>query len=147
MKLIKNPKFGEDLEVVPFETGKKIYANYFGGVQAGFPSPAEDFANNKLSLDERYIDDPNNTFFIKVRGHSMSPTLLIGDILIVKSDLDLMNNNVAIISINNSDYTVKRFNKKGNLFTADNPEYEPIKVAEDDTVICLGIVKHIIRDL
>ncbi|WP_239647630.1 S24/S26 family peptidase, partial [Flavobacterium psychrophilum] len=39
----------------------------------------------------------------------MYPTLQIGDILIVKSDLDLKDNKIAIVSINNSDYTVKRY--------------------------------------
>lgn len=147
MKLIKEPKLGNELEAVEFSVGQRIYANNFGGVQAGFPSPADDFQEKKLSLDEKYIQDANNTFFIRVRGNSMYPTLMIDDILIVKSDLDLTNNSIAIISINNGAFSVKRFNKKKELFTADNPEFQPIKVEEDDTVLCRGIVKHIIRDL
>ena len=45
MKIIKMPKLGSRLEVLPYESNEKIYANYFGGVQAGFPSPAEDFTH------------------------------------------------------------------------------------------------------
>ena len=147
MKLIRTPKLGEDLELIPFETGSRIYANYFGGVSAGFPSPADDFIDKKLSLDEKYIQDPNNTFFLKVGGQSMFPTLLLEDILIVKSDAELLNNCVAIVSINNGEYCVKRYNKKKEQFTSDNPEFMPVKVTDEDTVMCLGIVKHIIRDL
>ena len=147
MKIIKIPKLGNELEILQYESNEKIYANYFGGVQAGFPSPAEDFSHKKLSLDEKYISNPNNTFIIKVRGNSMYPTLQIGDILIVKSDLDLKDNNIGIVSINNNDYTVKRFSKRKNTFVADNKEYPNIEVLEEDTILCLGVVKHIIRDL
>ena len=147
MKIIKIPKLGNELEVLSYESNEKIYANYFGGVQAGFPSPAEDFVNKKLSLDEKYISNPNNTFIIKVRGNSMHPTLQLGDILIVKSDLDLKDGNIAIVSINNNDYTVKRYSKKKKTFIADNPEYPNIEVLDEDTILCLGVVKHVIRDV
>jgi DNA polymerase V len=147
MKIIKIPKLGNELEILQYESNEKIYANYFGGVQAGFPSPAEDFVNKKLSLDEKYISNPNNTFIIKVRGNSMHPTLQIGDVLIVKSDLDLKDGKIGIVSINNNDYTVKRYSKRKNTFVADNSEYPNIEVLEEDTILCLGVVKHIIRDI
>ena len=147
MKIIKIPKLRNELEILDYESNEKIYANYFGGVQAGFPSPAEDFSNKKLSLDEKYISNPNNTFIIKVRGNSMYPTLQIGDILIVKSDIELNDKKIAIVSINNSEYTVKRYNEKKKMFVADNPEYPNIEVLDDDTILCLGVVKHVIRDL
>ena len=147
MKIIKIPKLGNELEILQYESNEKIYANYFGGVQAGFPSPAEDFVNKKLSLDEKYISNPNNTFIIKVRGNSMHPTLQIGDVLIVKSDLDLKDGKIGIVSINNNDYTVKRYSKRKNTFVADNPEYPNIEILEEDTILCLGVVKHIIRDI
>ena len=147
MKIIKIPKLGNELEGLSYESNEKIYANYFGGVQAGFPSPAEDFEHKKLSLDEKYISNPNNTFIIKVRGNSMHPTLQLGDILIVKSDLDLKDGNIAIVSINNNDYTVKRYSIKKKTFIADNPEYPNIEVLDEDTILCLGVVKHVIRDV
>ena len=103
--------------------------------------------SKKLSLDEKYISNPNNTFILKCGGNSMHPTLQIGDLLIVKSDAELMNDDIAIVSLNNSDYTVKRFNKRKNSFTADNKEYQDVVILDEDVVICLGIVKHIIRDL
>jgi DNA polymerase V len=148
MKIIKIPKLGNELENLPYEIKEnKILVNYFGGVQAGFPSPAEDFIEQKLSLDQKYISNPNNTYLIKVRGNSMYPTLQMGDILIVKSDLDLKDDKIAIVSVNNSDYTVKRFNKSKNTFVADNPEYPNIEITAEDTILCLGVVKNLIRDL
>lgn len=142
------PKLGNELENLPYQIeNKQILVNYFGGVQAGFPSPAEDFVEKKLSLDEKYITNPNNTYLIRVRGNSMYPTLQVGDILIVKSDLDLTDNKIAIVSLNNTDYTVKRYNKEKKMFIADNSEYPNIEIKEDDSVLCLGVVKNLIRDL
>jgi DNA polymerase V len=148
-QLIKLPKVGEGFEIIPFEVSedKKVFINYFGGVQAGFPSPAEDFIKTKLSLDERYLENPNNTYMVRVTGQSMYPTFQVDDILIVKADLDLQDNDIAIISINGDNYTVKRFNKKLNLFTPDNTEFSSINVDENDTVLLLGIVKHLVRDI
>jgi DNA polymerase V len=147
MRIIKVPKLGKDLEILPFESNEKVYAKYFGEVPAGFPSPAADFEGNRLSLDEKYITHPESTYLVKVKGNSMHPTLQIGDILIVKSDLDMKNDSIAILSINNSDYTVKRFNKKKKMFIADNKDFPPIEIQEDDIIQCLGVVKNLIRDL
>ena len=147
MKLIKAPRLNEELELVPFSNDtEKRYVNYFGGVQAGFPSPAEDFLGKKISLDDKYITKPNSTYIIKIRGNSMCPTLQNGDIVIVRSDKELQDNDIAIVSINNSDYTVKRFDKKNSQFIPDNLKFKAIEVGEEDVVICLGIVKHLIRD-
>ena len=147
MKLIKAPRLNDELELIPFSIeNEKRFINYFGGVQAGFPSPAEDFIGKKISLDEKYITKPNSTYIIKVRGNSMYPTLQNGDIVIIRSDKELQDNDVAIVSINNSDYTVKRYIKKNSQFVPDNSKFKAIEVGEEDVVICLGIVKHLIRD-
>lgn len=147
MKLIKAPRLNDELELIPFSTdNEKRHVNYFGGVQAGFPSPAEDFLGKKISLDEKYITKPNSTYIIKIRGNSMHPTLQNGDIVIVRSDKELQDNDIAIVSVNNSDYTVKRFDKKNSQFIPDNSKFKAIEVGEEDVVICLGIVKHLIRD-
>jgi DNA polymerase V len=149
MKLVKVPKFGSELEVIPYEIkGGNIYVNYYrGGVQAGFPSPADDFKEQKLSLDAKYLTNPDATFIVRVKGDSMYPTLHIGDLLIVKSDVDFTNNKIGIISVNNTDFTVKRYDKKKAVLIADNKDFSNIKIEEEDTLLCLGVVQHLIRDL
>lgn len=149
MKIINPPKFGSELVNLPYRIeGDKVYVKYYEqGVQAGFPSPAEDFKEVPLSLDERYLQNPEATYLVKVAGDSMMPTLQVGDILVVKANLELKHNDIAIVSFNNTDYTVKRFDAKKKLLVADNKDYLPITVKEEDTLICLGIVKHLIRDL
>lgn len=148
MKIIKPPKLSPELEILPFEmTEEAVYISYYGNIQAGFPSPADDFVEPKMSLDRKYITDPNSTYLVRVKGDSMYPTLLKGDILIVRSDLELIDHRIAIVSINNSEYTVKRYNETSQAFMPDNTNYPNIQVSEEDVVICLGIVKHLIRDL
>lgn len=149
MKIIKTPNFGKEIENVPFTVKKDgIYVSYYSdGVQAGFPSPADDFKEEKLSLDKRYLTNPNATYLIRVKGNSMQPTLEPGDLLIVKSDLELTDNSIGIISVNNTDFTVKRFDKHNEELLADNASFTTIKINKEDTLTCLGVVKHLIRDL
>ena len=133
---------------LPFRVDdNKVSVNYFEeGVQAGFPSPAKDFKEIPLSLDEKYLWDPEATFLIKVAGNSMYPTLQIEDILIVKSDQEFRNEAIGIVSVNQTDFIVKRFDKIKKRLIADNEEFSNIPIQEDDTLICLGVVKHLIRD-
>ena len=69
----------------------------------------------------------------------MHPTLQLGDILIVKSDLDLKDNKHSNCIINNNDYTVKRYSKKEYIYI-DNSEYPNIEIQEEDTVLCLELL-------
>lgn len=149
MKIVKAPKFGNEIINLPYRIeGGQVFVNYFEqGVQAGFPSPADDFKEQKLSLDEKYLSNPDSTFLVKVIGDSMYPTLHVGDILIVKSDVEFRDNLIGIVSVNNTDFTVKRLDKAHHTLTADNQNFPNIVVEQNDTIICLGVVKHLIRDL
>ncbi|WP_179318811.1 LexA family protein [Winogradskyella helgolandensis] len=149
MKILNLPKLNKELINLPFRIDdNKVYVNYFDeGVQAGFPSPAEDFKEIPLSLDEKYLQNPQATYLIKVAGNSMYPTLQIGDILIVKSDQEFGDSDIGIVSVNQTDFTVKRFDKIKKKLLADNSEFPNIELNEEDTLICLGVVKQLIRDL
>ena len=139
----------DELEIVSIDKiSKNIQVKQFtGGVQAGFPSPADDFKENKLSLDEKFLSNPDATFLVRVKGDSMFPTLLKGDLLIVKSDKSLIDKKIGIFSVNNTEFTVKRYLKEENKLKADNKVYQDIIIEEDDTVLCLGMVENLIRDL
>lgn len=60
MKILKAPQFSSEIENLPFRVNDQgVYVKYFeSGVQAGFPSPADDFKEQKLSLDEKYLSNP-----------------------------------------------------------------------------------------
>ena len=91
--------------------------------------------------------NPQATYLIKVAGSSMYPTLHIGDILIVRSDRSFTDGVIGIVSVNHTDFTVKRFDEKTKTLISDNEDHPNIKIQEEDTLICLGVVNHLIRDL
>lgn len=114
-------------------------------VKAGFPSPADDFVENKLDLNTFLIDHPASTFFVRVSGDSMVNAGIFPDsILIVDRSLDYFNNSIVVAAVNN-EFTVKRFkylNNQPYLF-AENSNYKPIKLKDDDQI--WGVVTAVIQ--
>lgn len=148
MKLIKQPKINKEIELLPIQhDGEKYFVRSFGNVSAGFPSPAEDFTEERISLDEKYLSNIESTFIARVGGLSGFPEYEIGDILILRSDYDLLHNEDAIISINNSEYTLKRINLKNKCIYSINPDYkDSVQLNDDDVVVILGVVDALVRD-
>ena len=69
-------------------------------VSAGFPSPATDYMENKLDLNEYLIKHPAATFIVRTSGSSMtSASIYSGDLLIVDRSIVPKNNNIVIASI------------------------------------------------
>ncbi len=127
--------------------GKKQYIPNFGFVNAGFPSPAEDFVDDNISLDERYLMHSESTFIIVVGGDSMYPVYQKNDLLIIRTDLVPLHNDDIIVSVNKEDYTLKRFDKINNKLVALNPNYKNcVKIKEEDEVIILGVVGVLVRE-
>jgi DNA polymerase V len=118
----------------------------FAPVQAGFPSPAEDYIEEKLDINELVVQNPAATFFVRVQGDSMGgATIFSGDILVVDRSLPSMNGKI-VVAILNGEFTVKRLliNKTGIYLVAENPKYPPLKVSDSDFQIW-GVVTHIIH--
>src|SRR5690606_6164870 len=81
----KAPYFGTELENLTIHSdGEKKYVQILGGVRAGFPSPAEDFLSDRISLDERYLSKIESTFLNLVKGRSMYPEYQENDIIILR---------------------------------------------------------------
>ena len=127
--------------------GEKKYIPNFGHVNAGFPSPAEDFVDDKISLDKRYLTHPESTFLIVVGGDSMYPVYQKNDILVIRTDLIPLHHDDIIVSVNNEDYTLKRFDKINNKLIAINPNYKDcVQIHENDEVVILGVVGVLVRE-
>ena len=127
--------------------GEKKYIPNFGHVNAGFPSPAEDFVDDRISLDERYLTHPESTFLIVVGGDSMYPVYQKNDILVIRTDLIPLHHDDIIVSVNNEDYTLKRFDKINNKLIAINPNYKDcVQIHENDEVVILGVVGVLVRE-
>ncbi|WP_374440597.1 LexA family protein [Epilithonimonas sp.] len=147
MKLIKVSTGFEDLEMLQIkQDGDKFYTRMVNSIANGFPSPAEDFAGEVLSLDERYLSKPNSTYIAKAKGMSNYPTILPGDIMIIRADLEPTDGDYAVVSFNNSKFSTKIIDKKNNKLKSKNPDFPEIIVGEGDVVQVMGKVFAIIRE-
>lgn len=133
--------FGCDLKT------KQRLPLYSSKIHAGFPSPADDYQDKKLDLNEFLIKHPTATFFVKVKGESMiNAGIHSGDILIVDRSIEPKNNQI-VVAVVDGDFTVKRVQKKaGKLFlVSENPEFSAIEVSQSCDFEIWGAVLHVIH--
>tara|TARA_B100000686_G_C16608683_1_gene872594 strand:- start:23 stop:466 length:444 start_codon:yes stop_codon:yes gene_type:complete len=117
-------------------------------ISAGFPSPATDYMENKLDLNEYLIKHPAATFIVKANGSSMiNADIYSGDLLIVDRSLTPRNNNIVIASIF-GDLAVKKIKRKGKSFflVSANEDYPNIEVKEEMECFIWGVVTYIIHE-
>jgi len=117
------------------------------GISAGFPSPADDFLQQKLSLDEKLVSHKEATFYARVKGESMiNAGLSDGDLLVIDRSLSPLNNTIAVCYLNN-EFTVKRLRIKGKKITLipENENYSKIEITEEHELIIWGIVTFVIK--
>ena len=116
-------------------------------VSAGFPSPASDYVEHKLDLNEYLISHPVSTFIVKVTGTSMiNSNIQSGDLLIVDKSLVPKHNSIVIASIF-GDLMVKQLKKKHESFflVSSNSNYPSFEVKEEVDCFIWGVVTFIIH--
>lgn len=135
-------------EMWGFEGKKKLKIPLFTTrISAGFPSPADDFIDKTLDLNEFLISHPSATFFVRVEGTSMIDAHIHpGDILIVDKALEPASGSV-VIAVVDGEFTVKRFLRKGKktYLMPENPEFAPIEMNGDMTLEIWGVVTFVIH--
>ena len=123
---------------------------YFpSGIKAGFPSPAADFDESRISLDNVLVKNREATFYAKASGTSMiGAGIDDGDIMVIDRSLEPTNNKIAVCCID-GEFTVKRIKVTKNevFLMPENKEFQPIKVTEDNELIVWGIVTYIIKSM
>lgn len=117
-------------------------------VKAGFPSPALDFMEYKIDLNKVLSEkNPLATFYIKVAGDSMTNAGIDdGDILVIDRSLEPTDGKIAVCLID-GEFTVKRLKVETDCLylMPENPEYQPIKVTEDNQFVIWAIVVYVIK--
>ena len=117
------------------------------GISAGFPSPADDFKEIRISLDEELVKNKEATFYARVSGNSMENAgMSDGDLIIIDRSLNPENNKIAVCFID-GEFTVKRLIKKNHkiLLKAENNNYPEIEIKEENNLIIWGVVTYIIK--
>jgi DNA polymerase V len=122
---------------------------FLAGVQAGFPSPADDFIDKRLDLNEHLIQHPAATFFVRAVGDSMLGSgIHDGDLLIVDRAVEAQVGKTIIAAVH-GELTVKRLEKHGVrlLLVPANPDFPSIDVTDGEGFEIWGVVTHVIHNL
>lgn len=132
------------------ELSRKYRQSLFeAGVSAGFPSPAADYEEGKLDLNELLIRHPAATFFVRAIGDSMiGAGIHSGDLLIVDRSIEPRDKSV-VIAIINGELTVKRIrihNRKIAL-EPENGNYPVQEINENMEFEVWGVVTSVIHKL
>lgn len=131
----------------PEETKNSGALFFDTGISAGFPSPAEDFKEQRLSLDKELIKNKEATFFARVSGQSMiGAGLDDNDLLVIDRSLEPSNNKIAVCFLD-GEFTVKRLkvDKDEVWLQPENPDYPIIKITKENDFIIWGIVTNVIK--
>ena len=122
---------------------------YASRISAGWPSPADDYVEDMLDLQKLLVQHPAATFYLKVRGDSMSGASIIdGDILVVDRSIDPVHGRIVVASVNN-ELTVKRLYHRPNRLALipENPAYQPIEITDETDFSVWGVVTSMARQL
>ena len=116
-------------------------------VQAGFPSPADDYMEGKLDLNEHLVQHPTATFFVRATGESMlGAGIHPGDILVVDRSLEAKSGKIIIAAVD-GELTVKRLKKTANgmCLMPENKAFKPLPISDDNDVVIWGVVTNVIH--
>ena len=120
---------------------------FLGGVSAGFPSPAEDYTDRKLDLNELLIKNQAATFFVRVDGDSMiGAGIHHDDILVVDRSMEAVSGDI-VIAILDGELTVKRLvrDAQSGRLVAENPDYPSIEITEENGCEIWGVVTSVVH--
>ena len=122
---------------------------YGDRVAAGFPSPADDYLEDKIDLNQYLVKHPASTFLVRASGNSMiNAGIFPNDILVVDKSIKAENGNV-VIAIIDGELTVKRYiNKRSSVvLQPENDNYETIELNGKSEAQIWGVVTSVIHDL
>ncbi|MBV2129220.1 translesion error-prone DNA polymerase V autoproteolytic subunit [Arsukibacterium indicum] len=121
---------------------------YSDPVMAGFPSPAQDYIERTLDLNELCVRHPTATFFVRVEGDSMIDAgIFDGDVLVVDRALDAEHGDIVVAAVGN-EFTVKQLATRPALqLLPRNAAYPPICLRDGDELNIFGVVTNVIRQM
>lgn len=131
----------------PDQTTEISIPLYMTSIEAGFPSPTDDYIEGSLDLNQHLVKHPAATFFVRVSGESMvNAGISPGDILIVDRSLEAADKKI-VIAVVNGDLTVKRLRiRSGKPFLEpENDQYKPIEIKPDMVFEIWGVVTNVIH--
>ncbi|KAA5548358.1 LexA family protein [Adhaeribacter rhizoryzae] len=122
------------VKFLPISLDSSLLLPLYGSrISAGFPSPAEDYLELRISIGELITSNPTSTFFVQVHGDSMQDAKIYeGDILAVDRSVKAQSGDVVVAKVYN-EFTVKRLIIKGQKYylVPENKKYQPLVITEE----------------
>jgi DNA polymerase V len=117
-------------------------------VSAGFPSPAQDYVEQTLDLNDLCIRRPAATFFVRVEGDSMIEAgIFHNDILVVDRSVKPVHGDIVVAQVDGG-FTVKELCLQPTLMLLPrNSTYQPILLADDNELQIFGVVTNVVRQM
>jgi DNA polymerase V len=128
--------------ILPVIKSKKELNFYTSQIPAGFPSPADDFMEKRLDLNDYLVKNQASTFLIRVKGNSMvNAGISDGDLLVIDRSVEPSDGKI-VLGVLNGEFTVKRIVKKGKklILAPENENYKPIEITEEMDFQSWGVV-------
>ena len=116
-------------------------------ISAGFPSPAADYAEEGLDLNEYLVRNKTATYMFTVRGDSMIDAgIENGDKVVVDRSITPANDDI-VVAVVNSEFTIKRLRKRRGCVElhAENPAYAPITFSDGSELQVWGVIVGVVR--
>ena len=115
-------------------------------VPCGFPSPAQDYVERRIDLNELMIQHPSATYFVKAAGDSMAGAGIDeGDLLVVDSSRKAKQGDIVIAAVD-GEFTVKYLQLYPQVMLKPaNKAYTPIIIAGEDKLEIFGVVTYIVK--
>jgi DNA polymerase V len=122
---------------------------FLSRVRAGFPSPADDYVEQRLDLNEHLIQRESSTFFVRVAGRSMEGAgIHDGDLLVVDRAVEPTDGAVVVAALD-GELTVKRYrHREGQpVLVPENDAHAPISIEPGQELVVWGVVQHVIHEV
>ncbi len=122
---------------------------YLSRVEAGFPSPADDYVKTELDLTGHLVRNEEATFFVRVSGDSMTDVgIHDGDIIVVDRSVEPESGDVVVAALD-TELTVKRYEVHSGhpCLMPESKDHDPIPVREGQELVVWGVVQHVIHEV
>ncbi len=133
----------------PVDKAQQGLPLYLSPVEAGFPSPAEDYLDKQLNLHTHIVKHEAATFFLRAHGLSMiNAGIHDGDLLVVDRSIAAEHNRIVIAALD-GELTVKRLVRRRDsvLLVPENPDFPEIDITEREHVHIWGVVTYVVHKL
>ena len=137
-------------EILKIKIRSKSYHRFYScAVTAGFPSPADDYLESKLDLNDYLIKHPSATFFVRVVGDSMvNAGIHNNDIIIVDRSIKPKHGKIVVAALDGQ-MTVKRLYRRDKkvILLPENKLFKPIEISDSMEIVIWGVATNVIHAL